>query len=129
MESVQTTDITATDRINNALATLRSDMLDIRQQDVQLMQQLMCINDNIKTLTKRKRCSSKPLRKKLALVNDRMIFVNIDESTSDRHRRSFMSRSLTGSLSSIEGTSNSTEDLSSPDSDSDDSLCGTTHNH
>ncbi|XP_033740478.1 uncharacterized protein LOC117327537 [Pecten maximus] len=130
MESAQTTSNTAaSDRINSALATLRSEMLDLRQQDVQLMKQLLSINDNIKTLSKRKRSSSTPLRKKLALINGRMTFVNIDEPISNRQTQSFMSRGRTGSLSSIEDTSSSTEDLSSIDSDSDESLCGTIHSH
>ncbi|XP_060069688.1 uncharacterized protein LOC132549748 [Ylistrum balloti] len=129
MESAHTTSKTSvSDRINGALATLRSEMLDLRQQDVQLMKQLMCINDNIQTLSKR-RSSNTPLRKKLALVNGRMIFVNVDEFTTKRQNRSSLSRTLTGSVSSIEETSSSTEDLSSLDSDSDDSLCGTMHNH
>ncbi|XP_033740477.1 uncharacterized protein LOC117327536 [Pecten maximus] len=130
MESAQTAfNIATTDRITSALATLRSEMLDLRQQDVQLMKQLMNINNNIQTLTKRHKNSEKPLRKKLALVNGRMSFVNIDESISKRKNQFSISRHLSGSFSSIEGSSSSTEDLSSLDSDSDDSLFGNTHNH
>ncbi|XP_021349189.1 uncharacterized protein LOC110447666 [Mizuhopecten yessoensis] len=127
MESAQSTStITATDRINSALATLKSDMIDLRQQDVQLLKQLMCINENIQKLTKRKGSSSTPLRKKLALVNGRMNFVNIDESITDKKNHCIITGHLSGSLASIEDSSNSAEDLSSADSDSDDSICGTT---
>lgn len=41
-----------TDRMNNALATLRSGLTEIRQQDVQLMRQLMNISSSIQQLTK-----------------------------------------------------------------------------
>ncbi|XP_060069616.1 uncharacterized protein LOC132549683 [Ylistrum balloti] len=129
MESAQTSNINSADRINCALATLRSDMIDLRQQDVKLMKQLMCINDNIQTLTKLKRTSGKPLRKKLALVNGRMSFVNIDDAVLERKSHQTMSGKLSGSLSSIEDSANSTDDLNSLDSDSDDSMCGNMYNH
>ncbi|XP_021349191.1 uncharacterized protein LOC110447668 [Mizuhopecten yessoensis] len=81
MESVQiSSDNTATDRINSALATLRSDMLDIRQQDVQLMQQLMSINDNIKTLTKRRPNSGRQRKTKYTLLNGRRKCINLNET-------------------------------------------------
>ncbi|XP_069108236.1 uncharacterized protein [Argopecten irradians] len=128
MESI-TSNIGATDKITNALATLRSEMLDLRQQDMQLMKQLMCINDNIQTLAGRRKKSDKPLRKKLALVNGRMSFVNIDEYMPAQKNRSRTSLRLCGSFFSIEDSCSSTEDLCSLDSDSEDSLCGSTQNH
>ncbi|XP_033739296.1 uncharacterized protein LOC117326681 [Pecten maximus] len=98
MESVPSNS-TATDRINSALATLKSDMLDLRQQDVQLMQQLICINDNIKALTKRRPNSGRQRITKQSLLNGRRKFINQNESIPE-------------------------EDSSSADSDSDESLSG-----
>ncbi|XP_069108245.1 uncharacterized protein [Argopecten irradians] len=89
----------ATDRINNALATLRNDMLDLKQQDVQLMNQLLSINNNIQTLAKRRPISGRQRKTKYTLVNGRRKFVNRQESIPE-------------------------EDSSSTDSDSDESLSG-----
>ncbi|XP_060069615.1 uncharacterized protein LOC132549681 [Ylistrum balloti] len=99
METVPTaSNSSATDRINSALATLRSDMLDLRQQDVQLMQQLMSINENIQTLTKRRPYSGRQ-RKTKYTINGRRKFINRSESIPE-------------------------EESSSADSDSDESLTG-----
>ncbi|OWF52475.1 uncharacterized protein LOC110447670 [Mizuhopecten yessoensis] len=100
MESSQiSSNSTATDRINSALATLRRDMLDLRQQDVQLMQQLIRINANIKTLTKRRPNSGRQRKTKYSLLNGRKKFISLNESIPE-------------------------EDSSSADSDSDASLSG-----
>ncbi|XP_060069611.1 uncharacterized protein LOC132549677 [Ylistrum balloti] len=99
METVPTaSNSAATDRINSALATLRSDMLDLRQQDVQLMQQLMSINENIQTLTKRRPYSGRQ-RKTKCMINGRRKFINRSELIPE-------------------------EESSSADSDSDESLTG-----
>ncbi|XP_060069609.1 uncharacterized protein LOC132549675 [Ylistrum balloti] len=95
MESVMTEK--SSDRINNALATLRSEMLDLRQQDIKLMKQLVSINDSIKSLTKRRSNPGRPMKKKFSLVKGRRKFINLNESIPE-------------------------EDSSS---DSDDSLCST----
>ncbi|OWF52476.1 hypothetical protein KP79_PYT06866 [Mizuhopecten yessoensis] len=97
MDSVMTGN--TTDRINNALAALRSEMFDLRQQDGQLMKQLICINENIKTLSKRP-IPARPIRKRMSLVKGRRKFINPNESIPE-------------------------EDSSSADSDSDDSVSGT----
>ncbi|OWF52477.1 uncharacterized protein LOC110447674 [Mizuhopecten yessoensis] len=121
----------STDRINNALATLRSEMLDLRQQDGQLMQQLMRINDNIKTLSKRRQAPSRSTKKKFSLVKGRRKFINPNESIPEEENplvlqqetsKYCMRSNLSGSLSSIEDVSSSTEDLSSAESDNDESL-------
>ncbi|XP_060069612.1 uncharacterized protein LOC132549678 [Ylistrum balloti] len=99
METVPTaSNSSATDRINSALATLRSDMLDLRQQDVQLLQQLMSINENIQTLTKRRPNSGRQ-RKTKYMINGRRKFIHRSESIPE-------------------------EESSSADSDSDESLTG-----
>lgn len=43
----------ATERVNSALAVLRSELSEIRDQDVQLMKQLLNINDSIKELSQK----------------------------------------------------------------------------
>ncbi|XP_060069696.1 uncharacterized protein LOC132549754 [Ylistrum balloti] len=116
---------TATDRINSALATLRNEMADLRQQDVMLMKQLININDTIQSLAKRRPSSHRPLKKKLSFVNGRRAFVNSDESIPEntshiqQKRMTWTSSSSFGSIDS----SSSTEDMGFMDSDSDDSLC------
>ncbi|XP_069108265.1 uncharacterized protein [Argopecten irradians] len=70
----------ACDRINTALATLRSEMLDLRQQDVQLMNQLMSINNNIKTLAKQRSHPGRQLKKKHLSVKGRRKFISLHES-------------------------------------------------
>ncbi|XP_033740476.1 uncharacterized protein LOC117327535 [Pecten maximus] len=126
-----------TDRINDALATLKREMMDLRQQDVHLMKQLIGINDTIQKLSKQRPGSYGPLRKKFAIVNGRRTFVNNNESIPEEpplvRQQSVpnycnMNRSQSGSLSSIEDTSSSMEDLSTADSDSDDSLFGSEQN-
>ncbi|XP_069108256.1 uncharacterized protein [Argopecten irradians] len=100
MESVQIqANSTSAERITNALASLRNDMLDLRQQDVQLMKQLICINNNIRTLIKRRPNSGRQRKTKYTLANGRRKFVNRQESIPE-------------------------EDLSSTDYDSDESLSG-----
>ncbi|OWF52478.1 uncharacterized protein LOC110447675 [Mizuhopecten yessoensis] len=120
----------ATDRINGALATLRSEMADLRQQDVMLMKQLININDTIQSLAKRRPSSHRPLKKKLSFVNGRREFVNSDESIPE-HSTNFQQKRMTwsfsGSFCSIDSSS-STEDMGCVDSDSDESFCGTEQN-
>ncbi|XP_033740480.1 uncharacterized protein LOC117327539 [Pecten maximus] len=121
---------TATDRINTALATLRSEMADLRQQDVMLMKQLIHINDTIQSLSKRRPSSHRPLKKKLSFVNGRREFVNSDESIPENTshiQQKRMTWSFGGSFGSIDSSS-STEDMGFMDSDSDDSLYSTEQN-
>ncbi|XP_069138464.1 uncharacterized protein [Argopecten irradians] len=132
MENLMTTapvSNNAGDRLNNALATLRSEMADLRQQDVMLMKQLIHINDTIQSLSKRRPSTHRPLKKKLSFVNGRREFVNSDESipeTSSNIHQKRMTWSFSGSFGSID-SSGSTEDMGFMDSDSDDSLCSTEH--
>ncbi|XP_069138378.1 uncharacterized protein [Argopecten irradians] len=123
-----------TDRINDAFATLKREMVDLRQQDVHLMKQLIGINDTIQKLSKQRPGSQGPLRKKFALINGRRKFVSSDEPIPEEtplvRQQSVpnycnMNRIQSGSLSSIE---DSIEDLSTDDSDSDDSLFGSEQN-
>ncbi|XP_021349188.1 uncharacterized protein LOC110447665 [Mizuhopecten yessoensis] len=123
----------STDRINDALATLKKKMVDLRQQDVHLMKQLISINDTIQKLSKQRPGLHGPVKKKFAILNGRRVFVNHNESIPEEtplvRQQSVpnycsMNGSLSGSLSSIEDTCGSMEDLSSADSDSDDSLFG-----
>ncbi|XP_060069607.1 uncharacterized protein LOC132549674 [Ylistrum balloti] len=131
------TTCSSTERISNALATLRSEMLDLRQQDGQLMKQLLCINENIKSLSKRKPVQRGSLKKKINLLKGRRRFINRNDSIPEEDISLMKQRedqdvmticslntTLSGSLSSIEDVSSCKEDLSSADSDSDDSICG-----
>lgn len=49
----------ATERVNTALAALRTELSDMRNQDVQLMKQLMNINSSIQQLTKKQKHSKR----------------------------------------------------------------------
>ncbi|XP_063402035.1 uncharacterized protein LOC134686298 [Mytilus trossulus] len=49
----------ATERVNTALAALRTELSDMRNQDVQLMKQLMNINNSIQQLTKKQKSSKR----------------------------------------------------------------------
>lgn len=49
----------ATERVNTALAALRTELSEIRSQDVQLMKQLMNINSSIQQLTKKQKHSKR----------------------------------------------------------------------
>ena len=49
----------ATDRVNSALATLRNELSEMRNQDVQLMKQLLNINNSIQQLSKRQKHSKR----------------------------------------------------------------------
>lgn len=44
----------ATERVDKALATLKSELMELRSQDVDLMKQLITINDTIRELTPKK---------------------------------------------------------------------------
>ncbi|XP_069138450.1 uncharacterized protein [Argopecten irradians] len=78
MENVATGN--ACERISNALVILRSEMLELRQQDVQLMDQLLSINNNIKTLTRRRMNPNRQTKKKYSSVKGRRKFINLNES-------------------------------------------------
>lgn len=49
----------ATERVNTALAALRTELSEMRSQDVQLMKQLMNINSSIQQLTKKQKHSKR----------------------------------------------------------------------
>ena len=49
----------ATERMNSAFAVLRTELNEMRSQDVQLMKQLLNINNSIQQLTKKQKCSKR----------------------------------------------------------------------
>ncbi|XP_078340936.1 uncharacterized protein LOC111102846 [Crassostrea virginica] len=51
------------DRISLALASLKSDLMDMRSQDVQLMKQLIAINTTISTMSSSRRRSDFPVHR------------------------------------------------------------------
>ncbi|XP_060069617.1 uncharacterized protein LOC132549684 [Ylistrum balloti] len=125
------------DRINEALATLKTEMVNLRQQDVHLMKQLIGINDTIQKLSKQRPGSHSPHKEKFTIPNGRRTFVNKTESIPEEtplvRQQSVpnyctMNGSLNGSLSSIEDVCSSLEDLSAAESDSDDNLFGSDQN-
>jgi len=64
----------ATERVNSALAVLRSELSEIRDQDVQLMKQLLNINDSIKELSKKQ---TNPKRVRISKMGRRPLSTNM----------------------------------------------------
>lgn len=64
----------ATERVNSALAVLRSELGEMRDQDVQLMKQLLNINDSIKELSKKQ---ANPKRVRINKRGHRPLSTNI----------------------------------------------------
>ena len=69
----------ATERVNTALAALRTELSEMRNQDVQLMKQLMNINSSIQQLTKTQKHSK---RSKSSTRNQRTNFKEMIRSTT-----------------------------------------------
>ena len=75
----------ATQRVNSALAVLRNELDEMRNQDVQLMKQLLNINSSIQQLSKRNthsrrvRVSNKRRRPMLSQVFSEQRLSKIDE--------------------------------------------------
>lgn len=61
----------ATERVNTALAALRTELSDMRNQDVQLMKQLMNINNSIQQLTKKQKSTKRSKGSKSQKTNFR----------------------------------------------------------
>lgn len=59
--------ISAVDRMNNALAALRSELREIRSHDMTMMKQLMTMNNSVQELTKKHRRNKSSKNKKASL--------------------------------------------------------------
>lgn len=62
----------ATDRVSSALAVLRTELNEVRSQDVQLMKQLLNLNSSIQQLTKKQKKSKSSNRNRKATLKELM---------------------------------------------------------
>ncbi|XP_071133638.1 uncharacterized protein [Mytilus edulis] len=78
----------ATDRVSSALAVLRTELNEVRSQDVQLMKQLLNLNSSIQQLTKKQKKSKSSSRNRKATLKElmrssTMSKINEDSVTSE----------------------------------------------
>lgn len=73
----------AVNRMNNALAVLRSELREIRSHDMTMMKQLMTMNNSVHELTKRQRRSKSSKNKKTSFKDLKRapMMKQIDEGT------------------------------------------------
>lgn len=62
----------ATDRVSSALAVLRTELNEVRSQDVQLMKQLLNLNSSIQQLTKKQKKSKSSSRNRKTTLKELM---------------------------------------------------------